>query len=63
MREAMIRADIIQADNPPERLVLVGEPEAAAMYCEKQCESWTSMQDQDTFMIVDAGGGTVDIII
>ncbi|KAI7847157.1 hypothetical protein BDC45DRAFT_527034 [Circinella umbellata] len=63
MREAMIQADIIQPDDPPERLVLVGEPEAAAMYCEKQCESWNSMEDQDTFMIVDAGGGTVDIII
>ncbi|KAI8148535.1 hypothetical protein BJV82DRAFT_592445 [Fennellomyces sp. T-0311] len=63
MREAMVRAGIIQHDDPPERLVLVGEPEAAAIYCEKQCDSWNSMEDQDTFMIVDAGGGTVDIII
>ncbi|KAI9490489.1 hypothetical protein BDB00DRAFT_837393 [Zychaea mexicana] len=63
MREAMVQAGIIRADDPPERLVLVGEPEAAAMYIEKQCESWNDMQDQDTFMIVDAGGGTVDIII
>ncbi|KAI9320171.1 hypothetical protein BX666DRAFT_1920028 [Dichotomocladium elegans] len=62
MREAMVQAGIIDVSDPPERLVLVTEPEAAAMYCEKQCGNW-NMQDQDSFMIVDAGGGTVDLIV
>ncbi|CDS08435.1 hypothetical protein LRAMOSA09797 [Lichtheimia ramosa] len=62
MREAMIQAEIIQESDPSERLVMVTEPEAAAIYCEKQSRDW-NVQDQENFMIVDAGGGTVDLII
>ncbi|ORY96856.1 hypothetical protein BCR43DRAFT_458719 [Syncephalastrum racemosum] len=62
MREAMLAAGILQPDDPPERLVLVSEPEAAAMYCERQCNSW-DLGVGDKFMIVDAGGGTVDLIV
>jgi molecular chaperone DnaK (HSP70) len=62
MREAAIRSGIISRDDPVERLILISEPEAAALYCEKRSESW-NLQHGDKFMIVDAGGGTVDLIV
>lgn len=62
MREAMLAAGILNPDDPPERLALVSEPEAAALYCERQCNSW-DLGVGDKFMIVDAGGGTVDLIV
>jgi hypothetical protein len=62
MREAAIRSGIISRDDPVERLILISEPEAAALYCEKRSDSW-NLQHGDKFMIVDAGGGTVDLIV
>ncbi|KAH8556812.1 hypothetical protein BGW37DRAFT_474327 [Umbelopsis sp. PMI_123] len=62
MRQAAIRAGIISRDDPVERLMLISEPEAAALYCEKRCESY-NLEHGDKFMIVDAGGGTVDLIV
>ncbi|KAI8578883.1 hypothetical protein K450DRAFT_244957 [Umbelopsis ramanniana AG] len=62
MREAALRSGIISRDDPVERLILISEPEAAALYCEKRSESW-NLQHGDKFMIVDAGGGTVDLIV
>lgn len=62
MREAAIRSGIITRDDPVERLILISEPEAAALYCEKRSDSW-NLQHGDKFMIVDAGGGTVDLIV
>lgn len=61
MREASIKADIIKKDDPIHRLELISEPEAAAAYCEYKYKSW-NLTDGNTFMIVDAGGGTVDLI-
>lgn len=61
MREAMVQAGIIQHDDPINRLELISEPEAAAAYCENKYHSW-NLTDGDIFMIVDAGGGTVDLI-
>lgn len=60
MREAMVQAGILSIDDPPSRLLLVSEPEAAAIYCGRHC--W-DMDRLDKFMIVDAGGGTVDLIV
>jgi hypothetical protein len=37
MREAAIRAGIIEATDHPDRLMLTSEPEAAALYCQKHC--------------------------
>lgn len=61
MREAMIKANIIDRGDPIDRLHLISEPEAAAAYCENKYKSW-DLTHGDTFMIIDAGGGTLDLI-
>ena len=62
MREAAIRAGLVQRGDHPERLMLISEPEAAALYCEKKSEQFNLVHGQ-RFMICDAGGGTVDLIV
>ncbi|KAF9580318.1 Heat shock 70 kDa protein 12A [Lunasporangiospora selenospora] len=62
MRRAAIGAGLIDEGDPPNRLILISEPEAAAMYCERMVERF-SLKDGDRFMICDAGGGTVDLIV
>ncbi|KAI9006604.1 hypothetical protein CLU79DRAFT_779903 [Phycomyces nitens] len=62
MREAAIRAGIISSEDPPDRLVLTSEPEAAALYCKSMGEIF-KLKSGDRFMICDAGGGTVDLIV
>ncbi|CAO3645991.1 unnamed protein product [Mucor hiemalis] len=62
MREAAIRAGLINATDHPDRLMLISEPEAAALYCEKKSEQFNLRHGQ-RFMICDAGGGTVDLIV
>ncbi|KAF9208192.1 hypothetical protein BGZ49_009509 [Haplosporangium sp. Z 27] len=62
MRQTAIQAGLIQPNDPPHRLILVSEPEAAAMYCERKCEQF-NLRHGDRFMICDAGGGTVDLIV
>lgn len=62
MREASIRAGLINANDHPDRLMLISEPEAAALYCEKKSEQFNLRHGQ-RFMICDAGGGTVDLIV
>lgn len=55
MREAAIMAGLIQEDDHRDRLMLISEPEAAALYCEKKCEQF-NLKHNDRFMICDAGG-------
>ncbi|KAL0094565.1 hypothetical protein J3Q64DRAFT_1858417 [Phycomyces blakesleeanus] len=62
MREAAIRADIVTRLDNPNRLVLTSEPEAAALYCEKKSEQF-KLTDGQRFLVCDAGGGTVDLIV
>ncbi|KAI7901284.1 uncharacterized protein BX663DRAFT_515506 [Cokeromyces recurvatus] len=62
MRDAALKAGIIDASDHRDRLMLISEPEAAALYCEKTCDKF-NMQHGDEFMICDAGGGTVDLIV
>ncbi|KAF9969247.1 hypothetical protein BGZ73_008503 [Actinomortierella ambigua] len=62
MRKAAIGAGLIQPNDPPNRLILISEPEAAAMYCERMVDRF-ALKDGDRFMICDAGGGTVDLIV
>ncbi|KAG0780500.1 hypothetical protein G6F21_012106 [Rhizopus arrhizus] len=54
MREAAIMAGLIQEDDHRDRLMLISEPEAAALYCEKKCEQF-NLKHNDRFMICDAG--------
>ncbi|KAF9159923.1 Heat shock 70 kDa protein 12A [Actinomortierella ambigua] len=62
MRWAAIRANLIREDDHPDRLVLVSEPEAAAVHCERTCKEY-NLKHGDKFLICDAGGGTVDLIV
>ncbi|KAF9087777.1 Heat shock 70 kDa protein 12A [Mortierella sp. AM989] len=62
MRKAAIRADLITESDHPNRLMLVSEPEAAALYCERECKRY-DLLNHERFMICDAGGGTVDLIV
>ncbi|CAO3623965.1 unnamed protein product [Cunninghamella echinulata] len=62
MREAAIRAGIVNRWDHPDRLMLISEPEAAALYCEKKSDQFNLGHGQ-RFMICDAGGGTVDLIV
>ncbi|CAO3594369.1 unnamed protein product [Absidia cylindrospora] len=62
MREAAIRAGIVNRWDHPDRLMLISEPEAAALYCEKKSEQF-NLGHAQRFMICDAGGGTVDLIV
>lgn len=61
MREAVIRAGIIKKDDHPDRLLLIGESEAAALYAEK-VRYGIQIKSNETLMICDAGGGTIDIV-
>ncbi|KAG0036725.1 hypothetical protein BGZ82_003791 [Podila clonocystis] len=62
MRQAAIRAGLIREDDHVDRLMLVSEPEAAALYCERSCKEY-DLKHGDRFLICDAGGGTVDLIV
>jgi molecular chaperone DnaK (HSP70) len=55
MREAAIKAGLIEENDHRDRLMLISEPEAAALYCEKKCEQF-DLRHGDKFMICDAGG-------
>ncbi|KAL0080402.1 hypothetical protein J3Q64DRAFT_1838516 [Phycomyces blakesleeanus] len=62
MREAAILAGIVSRADNPDRLVLTSEPEAASLFCEKKCDQF-ELEEGKRFMICDAGGGTVDLIV
>jgi hypothetical protein len=52
-RQAAVRAGIDQS-----KLMLITEPEAAALYCATLCKE-ADLKDGDRFVVCDAGGGTV----
>lgn len=61
MRIAAQRAGLISAaDYDQERLLLALEPECAAVYCEKRDNQ---LKPGEVFMILDCGGGTIDITV
>jgi molecular chaperone DnaK (HSP70) len=60
MREAAIQAGIIDREDHPDRLILIGEPESAALYSEKM-KGGITIKSGETLMICDAGGGTIDL--
>ena len=61
MREAAIKAGLITETDHRDRLMLISEPEAAALYCEKKCDQF-NLRHGDRFMICDAGGGGYSIM-
>lgn len=62
MRKAAAMAGLIRQSDPQDRLILISEPEAAALYCERMCEQ-VNLKKGDRMLICDAGGGTVDLIV
>lgn len=62
MRKAAVMAGLIRQNDPQDRLILISEPEAAALYCERMCEQ-VNLKKGDRMLICDAGGGTVDLIV
>lgn len=62
MRQAAVKAKLVNETDHPDRLMLISEPEAAALYCERKCDQF-DLGHGDRFMICDAGGGTVDLIV
>lgn len=58
-RAAAIQAGFLRDDND-NRLTLITEPEAAAMFCAKT--GLLNLKINDAILIVDCGGGTVDLI-
>lgn len=62
MRKAAVMAGLIKQNDPQDRLILISEPEAAALYCERMCEQ-VNLKKGDRMLICDAGGGTVDLIV
>ncbi|XP_056315242.1 heat shock protein family A (Hsp70) member 12A.3 [Danio aesculapii] len=72
MREAAIKADLV-IESEPERLVFALEPEAASIYCkqlpsegyiaEEACQDTLEQKPGTQYMVVDCGGGTIDITV
>ncbi|KAF1986767.1 actin-like ATPase domain-containing protein [Aulographum hederae CBS 113979] len=58
-RSAAIQAGFLRDEND-NRLTLITEPEAAAMFCSKT--GLLNLKIHDAILIVDCGGGTVDLI-
>ncbi|ROV96654.1 hypothetical protein VSDG_05619 [Cytospora chrysosperma] len=58
-RAAAIQAGFLRDEND-NRLTLVSEPEAAALFCAKT--GLLNLKVHDALLIVDCGGGTVDLI-
>ncbi|RIA90036.1 hypothetical protein C1645_738171 [Glomus cerebriforme] len=61
MRECALEAKLIRKEKSA-HLQFTTEPEAAAIYCMKKClNEYITISNGTTFMIVDCGGGTVDL--
>ncbi|CAI2175027.1 5910_t:CDS:2 [Funneliformis geosporum] len=61
MRECAFNAKLI-GDKCSQKLQFTTEPEAAALYCmENKLKEYDLLTTGTTFMIVDCGGGTVDL--
>jgi hypothetical protein len=66
MREAAITAGLVQNAyagdvNWKDRLRIITEPEAAAVHC-AHLTNLHHLKPSQNFVVVDAGGGTVDLV-
>ncbi|KAG0294870.1 hypothetical protein BGZ96_000281 [Linnemannia gamsii] len=62
MRDAAISAGLIEKGDPPSRLILITELEAAALYCERRCDQ-LDLGHGDRFMVCEASRGAVDLAV
>ncbi|KAI9271857.1 hypothetical protein BDA99DRAFT_433705 [Phascolomyces articulosus] len=63
IRQAAIQAGLVTPSDPPNRLILISDPEAAALYCVETMADQVQLNNNDRIMVCDAGGGTVDSIV
>lgn len=63
MRRAIERAGVVEGSGGQGRLTIVLEPEAAAVYCRTRVPGLNALPTRTRLMIVDAGGGTVDLTV
>ncbi|KAG2196824.1 hypothetical protein INT47_002751 [Mucor saturninus] len=61
MTQAAIDATIIK-ENERDNLLIITEPEAAALSCEKKFNEFFDKPDGTNFIVCDAGAGTVDLL-
>ncbi|RHZ81662.1 hypothetical protein Glove_117g482 [Diversispora epigaea] len=59
MRECALNADLIKTKESP-YLIFTTEPEAASIHCMRSSKEY-ELKIGDSFMVVDCGGGTVDL--
>lgn len=57
-KESTRLAASIATETPVQKLTLITEPEAAALFCATLCQE-VDLKEGDRFLICDAGGGTV----
>ena len=62
MRKAAFRSGLV-SDEASDRLLLALEPECAAIAVHQEGHTFGLFQQDSTFMILDCGGGTVDITL
>ncbi|XP_041117236.1 heat shock 70 kDa protein 12A-like isoform X4 [Polyodon spathula] len=78
MRQAAYKSGLVTSDNP-EQLIIALEPEAASIYCRKLrlhqmidlssktvfngCSPTETIGTGDRYVVVDCGGGTVDLTV
>ncbi|KAH7034414.1 hypothetical protein BKA57DRAFT_521441 [Linnemannia elongata] len=62
MRQAAVKANLIKDTDHPDRLMLISEPEAAALYCERKCDQFNP-GNGDRFMICDVGDETAELTV
>ena len=62
MRDAAVLAGLTKKDDPRDKLMLISEPEAAALYCERSCDKF-DIEEGDNFMICDAGGMILSVLL
>jgi len=60
MKRAAVKASMVKEEEQEVRLLLVREPEAAAVHCYFNMLN-TTLEPGQTFMVIDAGGGTIDL--
>ncbi|KAI8888877.1 actin-like ATPase domain-containing protein [Backusella circina FSU 941] len=63
MRQAAILAGIIDTSDHPSRLMLVNEPEAAAIFYSQDKKLKEIYKAKSRVLVIDAGGGTVDMAV
>ncbi|KAL0483470.1 hypothetical protein AKO1_014722 [Acrasis kona] len=61
MRQAAIQAGMVTRENSISHLQMILEPEAALVYAMRDLKKKIYIESGDVVLIVDAGGGTVDL--